>query len=250
MVFALALVVIGVLIKRLLDALTEKKHITRDLKELVLRIYEVVAVFSLLLVGVLELSPGYLVPLVIIFAVIAVVVVIFVPLRTYMSYLNVKMYTGLRGTYYMLLLPSHDNPVYGKIVDVETYYTVLEDSVGRRLLIPNRLLSEAILTSSTPTLTYLIKISLENEVSLDLVKAIIKRLEEYTHPLIRREKTVLLSEIGRDYFEIKLSVHPMSTPLDWDNISTLSTSIYEALVKSSEEIKGLRSVKIELTGVL
>ncbi|WP_440059096.1 hypothetical protein ACSU1N_04740 [Thermogladius sp. 4427co] len=250
-VFIIGLVIVGVLLRKFTNLLVERRIITRDLSELIQRIYEVVAVLSTLFFIIMEISPEYLGLLALVSGIIVTVLaVLFIPFRTYWHYLNAKTYTSLRGSFYTFILPSHDKPVHGRVSQVETNYTVIENPLGKKLIIPNKLITEAVLIPAIPTITLLVKVFLEDENAVPAVaSSLVEKLKEFEHPLIKKEKTVLINEIGSGYLEVRLLIHPINVPVEWDDINTLSTSIYETLMKTRVEMKGVKSIKVEFGGI-
>ncbi|MEZ0393565.1 MAG: hypothetical protein ABWK00_00740 [Desulfurococcaceae archaeon] len=255
-IFALALVIVGIVLKRILDAMSARRGFPAEVADLAMRLYEAASVVAFLLAAVLTFFPEYWgMAALVIALLIAFFVLMAGPLRAYTSFVSIRMSPGLRGRYYELLLPGHDRPVHGRIASVNSYYTSVQDALGREALVPNRLLAEAVLRPAQPALTYRLRVRLSSSSGAlfdveQIIREATRALEELEHPAIKRDKRLLLSEVGEDFFELTVTVYPLSIPLRWSDVNDLSLSFYEALSKLGEG--GVRppisEVRIELVG--
>lgn len=257
-VLAITLAAIGALLRRLLEAFRTRRGLPWDVVEVTTRVYDTMAVIIFTLAIAIAFFPQYWGLLLLMVAVAGIVAILLAsPLRFYLSFVSIRLGPRFRGKYCEFLLPGHDRTVHGRVTSVDAYYVTLQDALGREMLVPNKLLNDAVVRPSVPTLTYRLRVSLEwvegqpTEESVSrAIETVVSTVEALEHPVVKKEKKVLVNDVGKEHLELLVMVHPLSVPVRWSDLNSLALSFYSALTGIGAQGLGfrVRSVRVELTG--
>jgi hypothetical protein len=237
-IILLTIILIRIITSRLLNSLSERGSISGNVRDISIRIIDIVLVVILISTALMLFIPQYWGILTIFGLLGLVALVLFIhPLISYISMIILQMELPLKNKYYEILMPGFQKPLTGKILKITSGNTVVKDIHGVEHYIPNIQLIRAIFKPLPPQLTLRVVVDLPGggnsmDYLSELDRQITEKLEEYRHPGFKDVKKIVLAKASNSRLEYLITLYPVQATIRDEDVRKAMIELVSTLSKT------------------
>jgi hypothetical protein len=229
------LIIVRVLFKRFLDALTARGTISTAGKETVLRLLDasIIVISFLTIMGQFIEVHTALVALGILGLVMTMLLID--KLREFTAYLSLRMERKMLDKTYEIRLPGYSKPLYGRVTDILSSHCIVEDAFGEKYMVPNTLMHNAVLKPHTTTLVFDVHVRITDKEDAPRMISLFKNLNSEVFRI--DEKRTCVRYVGPPGLVARIIAHPISSTIRQADINHFMAEVLEKLKSYSVEIR-------------
>ncbi|MEM4020732.1 MAG: hypothetical protein QXS23_02555 [Desulfurococcaceae archaeon] len=244
----LALVLIRILAKRLLDTLLSKGTISASIRDIVVKIIDISIVVILISSAILIFLPQYwgIIGLLSVLAII-MLALLYIPLKSYLLGLAIQLDIKVRGKFHEIILPGYRKVLHGKVARTTSQHVVIQDVFGNEYMVRNEVFCNSILTTSSPHIELRLKIKYTcNDLCMNIINTVLDILERFRHPLIKTEKKIMVKKYTDSSVVMALKIFPINVPVRIVDIVDVVENLMQALREFKDQRLSFTEISIDI----
>lgn len=242
----IALGVLRLFIKKLLDSLVASGRLSPSVRSTTLTMINLFIALVAVVVSVYLIVGEYLY---IVVATIACLIIIsfamfFGAIRSYL--VGIALRTTMKSAPYIVYLPQHKVRVNAVSVRVDAQHVELNDVYGNTYYVRNEQFANAILAHSFVNIP--IEITVEHECSNPnscylFVEKVVNNIETRVFTGMKKEKRVFINEISNNRSKLLIKLSPINYPVRPLDFTRISRELAESIYEAAKELEGHVVVK-------
>ncbi len=205
-------ILIRYLIAWFLSTLMRRGLISAGTKMMMTRILDILVLVIIVMVSVHFITASLAPYIIIIMVGLLVLILFYYEIKEFTAFIALQLQRYARGTWIEVYLPNFNNPLRGRLVDIQPFNSILEDVYGNKIYVTNSVLLNSMIKEYIPSVHIKLTIKIRDYLNINEIIETIKEMVSGS-PFRFDESFTPIKEMSQDTISLIIRLVPLSTPV-------------------------------------